>query len=188
METGVVALLHTIDTFVRCPAGMICDKNAYYGSDIKNYALEKSYIVDAETFLMLTEQGRDKINRWNLDFSSLNRSSACEVFDEFEFVDRKFKEILWNWQHYKKNSEDFRELNFQIIRSVELCNEVYLKKLVDLDNVLNAFYFRLLHASANVTKGHDKYMASPMVDSVHSIWFELHQLLYDTSGHARNSE
>ena len=47
---------------------------------------------------------------------------------------------------------------------------------------------RLARAAAAATAGDGRFVASPRVDSVHGVWFELHEELIRLAGRTRESE
>jgi hypothetical protein len=47
---------------------------------------------------------------------------------------------------------------------------------------------RLARAAAAATDGDGRFVASPRVDSVHGVWFELHEELIRLAGRTRESE
>ena len=60
-----------------------------------------------------------------------------------------------------------------------LCNE--LARLGD-------YHARLAAAASQVADGDHAYIASPRLDSYHSIWFELHEDLIHLAGRTREDE
>ena len=66
--------------------------------------------------------------------------------------------------------------------------ETWLRPLVDGLPRLDYYLQRLVRAANLVGNGEHRFIASPTVDSYHTIWFELHEDLIILAGRTREEE
>lgn len=128
--------------------------------------------------------------RWGAD-------SALAALDAFLALDHRMKETVTAWQLMEGNGEpvlndhtdpayDARVLG----RLAALHDDaaVWLLPLVPRLGRLGTYHSRLERALGQARDGDQRFVASPRVDSYHSIWFELHEDLILLAGRNRADE
>ena len=146
----------------------------------------------------LTERGRAQgadllaadRERWGVDRARL-------ALDDFVRLDQRMKETVTAWQMREVdgaqvlNAHDDPAYDAAVIgRLFDLHGNAvrWLEaRAVGLPR-LELYRRRLERAVEQVRAGETRYLASPRVDSYHSVWFELHEELIQLSGRSRADE
>jgi len=146
----------------------------------------------------LTDEGRSAgasimaadRERWTVE-------SASRALDGFLPLDARFKEIVTNWQMRSVDGEqilndhnDKAHDGSVLDAFARLHREAtdWLEDLVEGLPRLNTYLDRLQAAAQSVAEGHHEYIASPRLDSYHTVWFELHEDLIILAGRTREEE
>ena len=138
--------------------------------------------------------GRERIA---CDSEAWGLARAEAALDSFLELDGRMKDIATAWQMREVNGEqtfnDHSDAAYDgdvLARLDALHAEVsaWLPPLVARLPRLAAYRDRLERAAAAARAGDARYLASPRVDSYHSIWFELHQDLILLAGRKRADE
>lgn len=127
---------------------------------------------------------------WGVD----NASAALDAFLE---LDARMKETVTAWQMREVGGEqtyndhgdaayDAAVLEKLVALHVDAAD--WLAPLTGRLTRLDRYRRRLQRAVECVTGGDNAYVASPRVDSFHSVWFELHEDLIHLSGRTRAEE
>ncbi|HWP63281.1 MAG TPA: pyruvate, phosphate dikinase [Candidatus Binatia bacterium] len=127
----------------------------------------------------------------------LGPEAAVAALDAFVALDRRMKETVTAWQ--MREVEGQQVLNDHsdpaydaavLDRLADLHRDTvaWLRPLADRVPSLRNYVERLERAQAAVEAGDHRYVASPRVDSYHSIWFELHEHLILLAGRSRAEE
>ncbi len=128
------------------------------------------------------------------------RWSAAEAgaaLDAFVAIDRRVKEVTTDWQlrtvDGQQTVNDHSDAGYDAsvlarLRGVHEETAAWLGPLVSRLPRLNHYRSRLDRALAAVTGGDPRFLASPQVDSYHTIWFELHEDLIRLAGRTREEE
>jgi pyruvate,orthophosphate dikinase len=107
------------------------------------------------------------------------------------------KETVTAWQlrdvHGEQVLNDHTDVAYDaavIERLRDLCQDAsaWLQPLVGELPRLASYGWRLDRALAEVTGGDQRFVASPRVDSCHTVWFELHEDLILLAGRRREDE
>ena len=64
----------------------------------------------------------------------------------------------------------------------------WLSRQAETMTRLPSYLDRLDRAAAAIDDGDGRFVASPMLDSYHTVWFELHELLIRLAGRTRAEE
>jgi pyruvate,orthophosphate dikinase len=124
-------------------------------------------------------------------------STCAAALQSFLPLDRRVKGAVTAWQLREVDGESVVNdhgddaYDRQVVdRLMELHAEV-MAWLTPFERVLPRFVWyrqRLQQAAALVRSGDRRFVASPLVDSYHSIWFELHEDLLRLAGQTRAEE
>jgi pyruvate,orthophosphate dikinase len=128
--------------------------------------------------------------RWGVD-------NALAALDAFLVLDHRMKDTVTAWQMrvvdgaqaYNDHSDPVYDADVLTrLAALHADASAWLAPLVAGLPRLGAYGDRLEHAAAMAAAGDGKYVASPRVDSYHSIWFELHEDLILLAGRNRAEE
>lgn len=123
--------------------------------------------------------------------------NAEHALDGLLPLDHRMKEIVTSWQMREFNGQQIindhtDEVHDSTVlaefRSLHADASKWLRTLVDGLPRLGAYLARLERAAGMVDGGDSAYLASPRVDSYHSVWFELHEDLIILAGRTREQE
>jgi len=124
---------------------------------------------------------------------------ACNAaLDAFHRPNRALKEVVTAWQVHTvdgaqvPNDHEDPDYDAAVIR--RLHNEVHsgvtpiIAKLTTVLPRLGRYHARLEAALDRLAEDDQRYMAHPLLDSYHTVWFELHEELIKLAGRNRKDE
>jgi pyruvate,orthophosphate dikinase len=146
----------------------------------------------------LTEAGRERAAQLlAADCLTLGAAAAVQALDAFQPLDQRLKQAVSDWQMRWVAGEvvlnDHRDAAWDagvFARLAEIREEFgpWLTTLADDLPRLLVYLQRLASALEAARSGDGRFVASPRVDSVHGIWFELHEDLIRLAGRTRAAE
>jgi pyruvate,orthophosphate dikinase len=128
--------------------------------------------------------------QWGVD-------NAVAALDGFLALDLRMKEIVTAWQMREVDGEamlnDHTDAGYDdaVLADFHALAEDAVKWLSSLTGSLprlSGYLRRLDRAAALVAEGSRQYIASPRIDSYHTVWFELHEDLILLAGRTREEE
>jgi pyruvate,orthophosphate dikinase len=131
------------------------------------------------------------------DTAAWGVDNALEALDAFLALDHRMKETVTAWQMREVDgAQTFNDHSDPVYDAEALARlaalhvdaSAWLEPLVAGLPRLGAYGERLDVAAAMAASGDGRYVASPRVDSYHSIWFELHEDLILLAGRNRADE
>jgi len=124
-------------------------------------------------------------------------SRALAALDAFIVLDGRMKTTVTAWQTREVDgAQTFNDHSDPAYDAAVLADlarladdaDQWLAPAVDELPRLGGYRVRLSQAAAQATGGDGRYVASPRVDSYHSVWFELHEDLIRLAGRNRAEE
>jgi DNA-binding MarR family transcriptional regulator len=150
-------------------------------------------LVEATT-LRISSTGRTRLSEL-LDEERKNADLAAmaAAYHEFRSVNADFKALVTDWQLKggpggKPNPHDDAEYDAAVLARLE---EVHARVAPILEAAgaqlprLNAYPAKLLVALGKVKAGETAWLTAPLIDSYHTVWFELHEELILATGLTR---
>ena len=146
----------------------------------------------------LTATGKDVTSRiLDADRDRWGSDRGAAVLDSFHDLDRRVKEVVTAWQ--MREADGSQALNdhgdpvydgLVLDRLGALHGDAVAWLALDgrPDRAVHGYRDRLDRAARLAADGDGRYVASPRVDSYHSVWFELHEDLILLSGRTRADE
>ena len=124
-------------------------------------------------------------------------SNAVAALDAFLELDQRTKEIVTAWQvrdtrsgqvlnDHTDDRYDARVLNQ--LAALHRDAKEWLSSICSVLARFNTYRARLDRAVKSASDGDGRFVASPQVDSYHSVWFELHEELILLAGRNRADE
>ncbi len=123
--------------------------------------------------------------------------NAVAALDDLLPFDHRMKDIVTGWQMREidgrpvinDHTDEAHDAGVLVeFRSLSRDASAWLESLVAGLPRLDLYVARLTRAASQVENGDTMYLASPRVDSFHSIWFELHEDLILLAGRTREDE
>lgn len=154
--------------------------------------------VNGTTILRLADAGTARAAALlHEDRTRCGIQRAEEALATFTPFDGRMKSAVTDWQMRDSggtavvNDHGDRAYDDAVLqRLADLHDEVatWLVALRGTSPTIGRYLDRLDAASAAVTGGDHRFIASPRVDSYHSVWFELHEYLIRLAGRTREDE
>jgi pyruvate, orthophosphate dikinase len=146
----------------------------------------------------LTDQGRVKAGELlDTERRSWGVDNAGAALDAFLGLDHRMKETVTAWQLRDDadgqvvNDHTDRAYDREVIDRLAALHADAMAWLSPIEPAcprLGGYGIRLGRAVEHASAGDDRYIASPRVDSYHSVWFELHEDLIQLAGRTREDE
>jgi pyruvate,orthophosphate dikinase len=161
-------------------------------------ALPATHIGKAPRGLHLTPEGRAWLaGQLTAERDGVDRSVAERAYQAFMVLDASFKQLVTDWQI--KTIDDTRVPNDHADAAYDAAirtrlahfheaTTALLPDIIALSVRLKPFATRFARAAAAIAAGDGAMIASPLKDSYHTIWFELHEELIHLAGRDRATE
>ncbi len=162
-------------------------------------ALEVEGLVQAlPRGVRLTEPGHSALAcALATERAGLERTAFEQIYQRFDAINGEFKRIVTDWQlrdvegDQKLNDHSDPDYDRAVIERFEALHD-RLAPLADAAGRhlprLAVYAFRFARARDRVADGDPRYLAAPMIDSYHTVWFEFHEELLQASGRSRAEE
>lgn len=144
--------------------------------------------------LRLSPEGRERLDALLADERSvIDQKALAASYDDFRAVNSEFKALMSDWQlkDGQPNTHDDPEYDATVLSRLD---DVHQHALPIINAVsalmprLGAYADKLDSALAKVKAGDTTWLARPIIDSYHTVWFELHEELISASGLTREQE
>jgi hypothetical protein len=126
------------------------------------------------------------------------RSAVVDGYQRFLAVNQRFLDLCTDWQLRPDhggvlvvNDHTDSEHDAAVLARLALLDDVIQPIVADLAAVLDRFGGygrRFARARRNIEAGERDWFTRPLIDSYHTVWFELHEDLLATLGLERSSE
>ncbi len=154
---------------------------------------EAGLLVDGST-VRLSPAGRARLTELLADErGSIDDESFARTYDEFRSVNREFKSLVSQWQLRDGEPNDHADADYDAAVLSRL-DDVHRSVLPILASAsaqlprLDAYSAKLSAALDKIHAGDAVWLARPMIDSYHTVWFELHEELIGAAGLTREDE
>jgi pyruvate, orthophosphate dikinase len=142
----------------------------------------------------LTDAGADRVaSLVESERQALGNEGAMAALDAFLDLDHHVKDIVTAWQMRDGGVNDHSDTAYDagVIERLAALHGDAIAWLTPLEPRLprlTDYRLRLGRAIEAAKSGDGKYLASPRVDSYHTVWFELHEDLIQLAGRTREEE
>ena len=146
-------------------------------------------LVDAAT-VRLTDTGRARLAELlAAERAGVDRAAAADVYERFLAINGGVKPLISQWQQ-ARDSAGPDEVADVLDRLDGLHAQVLpvIAAAADLVARLATYADRLDAALRRARDGDMSWLTRPMVDSYHTVWFELHEELIGLAGRTRATE
>jgi pyruvate,orthophosphate dikinase len=142
----------------------------------------------------LTDAGTERVTSLGeTEREALGIDRATAALDAFLDIDHRVKDVVTAWQMRDGQVNDHSDTGYDadVIERLAALHADVIAWLTPLEPKLPrlvAYRLRLERAIDAVKSGDGTYIASPRVDSYHTVWFELHEDLIQLAGRTREEE
>ena len=161
-RTSPEAAQHELETLAR--AGLVQEKNGWFGLSDEGEAARQAALE--------TER------------ASLDASTLADHYEAFCEINGSFKQLVTDVQLGTLAAEDAPDR----LAELHARFEPLAGRIGDTAHRLAPYLERFTTALDALRAGDSRYLASPMVESYHTLWFELHEELIQLLGRTRADE
>ncbi|WP_285497911.1 hypothetical protein [Actinomadura sp. NBRC 104425] len=143
----------------------------------------------------ITPQGRERLAELlRQERQGVDQAALDQCYRDFDEVNTELKSIVTSWQlkdGQTPNDHTDPDYDQQVVdRLVALHGRFaeLLARMVEFVPRLRSYQSRLDHAVERLEQGDHSFVARPIADSYHTVWFELHEELIGLLGLSRAEE
>lgn len=123
----------------------------------------------------------------------IDGEAFAAAYDEFRAVNREFKSVVSQWQLKNGEPNDHGDADYDaaVLGRLDGIHQVVLPILdsaIARVPRLDAYSGKLTAALNKVRTGDTTWFTRPIIDSYHTVWFELHEELIGAAGLTREDE
>lgn len=151
-------------------------------------------IIETNGTCRLTPVGREQLAlRVVHERSTVDQAALRIAYEEFHPLNSEFKEIVTAWQIRNGVPNDHTDTSFDAAIVGQLVGldarfAPLLSRMLSLAPRLGPYQVRFRTALQKLQAGDQAWMARPILDSYHTVWFELHEDLIGLLGLSREAE
>ncbi|KZS57893.1 hypothetical protein A4G26_14910 [Mycobacterium kansasii] len=156
--------------------------------------LVRSGFVLTGKALRLTPAGRQRLSELlGAERSQLDHDAVAAIHAAFRPVNAEFKALIADWQvkDGQPNPHDDPSYDEAVLARLEPVHEGASALITEASAHvprLGAYAEKLTSALDRVRAGDLIWLTRPIIDSYHTVWFELHEELIDMAGLTRHEE
>ena len=126
--------------------------------------------------------------------AAVDQSALATLYEEFSRHNDAFKALVTRWQLKSEteiNDHTDAAYDARVIEDLRVLHDEFLplvERAATLIPRLGTYPPRFVRAISSVGAGQHEYIARPLIDSYHTVWFELHEELIEAAGLSRADE
>jgi hypothetical protein len=133
----------------------------------------------------ITEEGRQLAETRITGISAAAKTRCAGHYERFQELNEQLKQLCADWQSRDPGTTtDFGSR----LALVDDAAQELLRPVVEIAPAFAMYGRRLARARDRFTGGSDNYLTGILVDSYHTVWFELHECFFITLGRSRLAE
>ena len=156
--------------------------------------LTESGLLVGGTTLRISPSGRTRLETLLAEErKEVDSAAIAAAYHDFRAVNDDFKTLVTDWQlkggpEGKPNTHDDAEYDAAVLARLD---DVHARVVPIIEAAaaqlprLNAYSSKLLVALGKVKAGETAWLTRPLIDSYHTVWFELHEELIGAVGLTR---
>ncbi len=144
----------------------------------------------------ITPEGRARLDELTTaERATIDKQALEAVYEDFHAVNDELKAVVTSWQMKDEQTpNDHTNAAYdgavvaRLVDDVDAQFRPLLERTIALVPRLTPYRTRFDHALARLRDGDTTYVAKPVMDSYHTVWFELHEELIGLLGRTRTDE
>ncbi len=154
---------------------------------------EQGYLK-GESSVRATPEGKAHVARLvATERESVDQAALADAYEEFDSHNSALKQVVSDWQLRDGAPNDHTDADYDgavLARLGELHAQFrpLVERIADLAPRLAPYVARFDHALEQINAGDHTYVARPIMDSYHTVWFEFHEELIGLLGLSREEE
>jgi hypothetical protein len=161
--------------------------------DVIDRLVGSGLLLDGPT-LRLSPEGRGHLEGLLADERSrADAAAVLAAYDEFRSVNAEFKALVTDWQ-LKDGQPNTHEVPGYDAAVLARLDDVHRRVTPIIAAAaaqlprLSGYSVKLQTALDNIHAGQTMWLARPLIDSYHTVWFELHEELILATGRTRETD
>jgi hypothetical protein len=158
-----------------------------------NEFIEAGLLVDGKA-IRLSPEGRARLAELLAEErTSIDSDAFAPIYDKFRGVNRDFKSLVAQWQLKDGEPNDHTDTGYdaEVLDRLDDIHQAVQPVLAAASGQvprLDAYTAKLSAALEKIRTGDTSWFTRPLVDSYHTVWFELHEELIGAAGLTREDE
>jgi hypothetical protein len=155
--------------------------------------IQSGMLLDGPT-LRLTPEGRKRLDELlTAEREHLDQAAISAAYKDFRAVNAEFKAVVTDWQvrDGQPNTHEDSDYDAAVLARLDGVHQrimpIVAAAAVHLPR-LSRYSTKLQTALDNVRAGDTIWLSRPLIDSYHTVWFELHEELILATGLTRETE
>jgi hypothetical protein len=154
---------------------------------------ESGLLIEGKT-VRLSPQGRARLNELLAsERSGIDPSAIKQAYDLFRSVNADFKALVADWQikDGQPNDHEDAEYDAHVLARLDGIQETVLPIIATVAGQiprLTGYTDKLTVAMQKIAAGDTAWLTRPIIDSYHTVWFEMHEELIGAAGLTREAE
>lgn len=161
--------------------------------DVVDRLVGSGLLLDGPT-LRLSPEGRGRLEGLLADERShVDAAAVSAAYGEFRSVNAEFKALVTDWQLKDGQPNTHEDVGYDAAVLARL-DDVHRRVTPIIAAVaaqlprLSRYSVKLQTALDNIHAGETMWLARPLIDSYHTVWFELHEELILATGRTRETD
>jgi hypothetical protein len=157
------------------------------------WLIESGLLLNDKT-LKLSDEGRARLSELLAEERrSVDEAAMTRAYNDFRAVNADFKAVVTDWQLKagEPNTHEDPEYDATILARLESVHQrvmpIIAAAAAQLPR-LSGYSAKLQRALVRVRAGEIVWLSRPIIDSYHTVWFELHEELIVAAGLTREAE
>jgi DNA-binding MarR family transcriptional regulator len=152
------------------------------------------HVVEKNERYRITPEGKEALERALAEErASVDADALKGIYDEFTPLNQDFKEMVTDWQQRDGEPNDHSDADYDnaVLARLDGVHERFtplLERISAIAPRLASYPPRFEAALEKVRAGDHAWFLRPIIDSYHTVWFELHEELIVLSGLSRAEE
>jgi hypothetical protein len=157
-------------------------------------SLTECGLLVASKSLRITADGRARLSEMlAAERAGIDHSAVVAAYDDFRNVNADFKVLVSDWQlkDGSPNTHEDTDYDAAILVRLDRLHEQTMPIVAAAAKQiprLAGYADKLCDALGKVCAGETIWLARPIIDSYHTVWFELHEELIGAAGLTREDE
>ncbi|MDA3663793.1 MarR family transcriptional regulator [Mycobacterium xenopi] len=151
-------------------------------------------LVEGDKVLKLSRDGRTRLGELLAEErKNIDEAALLAAYNDFRAVNADFKAAVTDWQlkDGEANTHQDAEYDAAVLARIADVHQRVLPIIAAAASELprlNAYSAKLQNALDKVKAGDATWLTRPLIDSYHTVWFELHEELIGAAGLTREAE
>jgi hypothetical protein len=156
--------------------------------------LTEAGLVLAGTTLKMSPDGRRRLEQLLArERSGIDTAAVAAAYDDFRAVNADFKALVSGWQSKdgEPNTHEDADYDAAVLARLDGVHQRVVPIITAVSAQiprLAAYADKLAAALAKIRAGEAMWFTRPIIDSYHTVWFELHEELIKAVGLTREDE